>query len=57
MKFFLWQITPSLAQVRSSDEDIIFITRKWSKNSIYDEKLSFYMQAIISEIFTADRKR
>ena len=50
----LWQITPSLVADSSQMADIIYIPHKMRENWWLDERVRYYMQMVIPNIFSID---
>ena len=50
----LWTITPDLVKKQSANSDKIFIPHKMQKNWHLDDRILYYMQMVIPNIFSID---
>ena len=50
----LWQITPERVKENSPDADMIYIPHKMRENWLLDDRVRYYMQMVIPNIFSID---
>lgn len=53
-EFPLWQITPDIVKANSPDADGIYVPHKMRENWWLDERVLYYMQMVIPNIFSID---